>query len=414
MNIFNFDKHIVDNYTWETLAKIYKNKVAKEIVIENSSIDVSTILNYIDSFRKLVVEYYVNKSISDDIPKIISNYKSFLEDKSLKDVISYKSFGSESIISDYDISLSGPGSNIILKNIIMGFKEQSKKNTAISFDTNIYISPTIVLTHKNITHLESLFGTFSYFIISKKDDIITAIPIPDTIELFTLEWDFIYKKFTSSHTPLTQEKIDSQYETLLSYANKIDYIVYQMKNLSPFVKTTKKIFYELILTANYNSIESYTGISTTIVVVHGIQNKNEKIFEQLKPYNFLISAFENFGELYHFWQITTTKDDIFISKISKYLYRMLFSLKYASISKYNSYIEKAKYINDHKNDSDIYDNENFLSIKSFFFQITEFLDESASFYDILTIMTEEKNKIISLTGGYISFKNTYHSIKFLN
>jgi hypothetical protein len=368
--ILNLDNIILNNSIWSDLTKIYNSKTAKEIEFNFIKTDVKNILIFLNGYRRILVDYYINRGIKFDVPAIKDKYKNYTIDYNFENLIKSSAFGADSPTSDYDVTLEGPGIHIILYNIINDFKKNIGKTTAITFDTNIYIAPVLRLNTKtNLNFLLNHIPDLKFFELTEKtNDVFSAVPVPTKKEIFKIEWDNITTKFNEKHIELTDSFITEKYEKLFDFAELIDKLVYQMNsdifdNKNSIQKEI--LFFELILNACKNSIESAFALSTIIVVVYGIQGKKD--ISILNKENYLISIYENLAELKNHWNYNQTKDDSVKLKVTKYIYRILFALNKINLcQEYTKYLTDIQYLNDNKSSKDIYSTKQFDILKSIF------------------------------------------------
>ena len=327
-------------YGWSKLTKIFTdNKMAKEKKLQfKKSIK---LLKMLSSIREYYVDYLFNCSNNNE------------------DTI-YKSFGSRTITSDYDISILGKNAPEIMIKMFNSFLNKYNNSLALSFDTNIYC-----------------VGYFSSFEIDKS----ITLEIGDNISIIKLmtiedincalifsfiklvDIDFVdYELSQNVKNLLAQSKkyickLKNIYDTVysnvkLKYKNinsleTLDIITKYKINGKVSKKLYDKLYnrtkildnlnnlYELTCVANYFSIESYYTCATVNVVVLELQGKKENL--DLGQFEYVCSAIENLGDfLNHFTNLTTKVDlNETLIKISKYMYRM-----YYSLSKINSIYKK--------------------------------------------------------------------------
>jgi len=150
--IFEIDKKVILNYSWKKLVQLYTQDNHAHILVDQVKIKVENVISYLSAFRKILVEYYVNQGIKKEIP--VEKYYRFKEDESFSNLIEFNAYGSKSITSDYDVSLAGPGVNIILRKLIEEFISQTSRTPAYAFDTNLYVAPELIVRETNLKYLE--------------------------------------------------------------------------------------------------------------------------------------------------------------------------------------------------------------------------------------------------------------------
>lgn len=88
------------------------------------------VLQFLGSFRKIVVEYFVTKFLSQK-PEIVPQFI-------------HVAFGSTNITSDYDVSFIGPGVADLIQEIIGEFTTLYGKSFPFLMDSNLYGAPMFV------------------------------------------------------------------------------------------------------------------------------------------------------------------------------------------------------------------------------------------------------------------------------
>lgn len=392
--LLDLDKIILNNSIWSELTKIYNSKVAKEIEIGILKTDVKNVLIFLNGYRRLLVDYYINRSINFVLPLSADKYKTFMQDKTFNELIKTTAFGAESPTSDYDVTLEGPGVHIIMNNILGDFQRNINKTTAITFDTNIYIGPVLRLNiETNYKFLKQQIPELQFFELAKRENnLFSGVPIPLKKEILKIEWNNITSKFNEEHTELTNEIIMDKYNNLFKIGEKIDKLVYQMDNSIFNNKNNLEkeiIFFNLLLDGCKTSIESAYALSTIIIVVYGIQGKKDISF--LKKENYLISIYENLSELKNHWNFNNSKDDSVKLKVAKYIYRILFALEKANLApEFTKYLKDMQFVNDNKSSKDILNSTQFNVLKTVFLIDKNNILTNDVFSNILQIINSEK------------------------
>lgn len=394
--ILSLNKLIIDNTIWGELAKVYNSKIAKEktITVGNTfNTNVMNVIIYLNGYRRLMVDYYINKGINIILPQYIHRYTKYLDGKEFSDVLKTTAFGSDSPISDYDITIEGPGNYIIMMKIIRDFINNTKKTTAMVLDTNVYIAP-VIRFNKN-TNYKFLMDNIPQLkilrISNEENDLFSGVIIPNNEIIFRIEWKNITEKLNLGHLDLDDKIIYQKYNELYQVGEYIDKIVYQM-DVSLFEKRTLEkrelLLFNLIIYACKTSIESYHALSTILVVVYGIQGGYD--LSLLQKQNYINSAYENLVELIIHWNNNKSKDNTVKLKLVKYIYRLLFSLDKANIKNYSEYLPVVKYLNDNKTLSNIYETEQFNILSNNILNDKKNILEFEMFINIFNIIKQNK------------------------
>ena len=310
---------------WTHISKDYYNniehkKVAKERY--SKSYRPELVLKILGSFR----EFYID-TLFKKFNKKRENY--------------YLAFGSTNILSDYDITIVGPNACEIAKKIYESYLNEYKKTMAFSFDTNIYIagfyyySPKIInpMIKKNIITFKHKKYNITLFNFQPINSYQKEISLSYAfLKLLSISFDnpfFNEMKKKSKKLLKTLKKnknIENSYKYMFKNAEELFSYLYHSKE-----KETKldKI-YELICKTQYYSIESYYTPCTVNVVVLTLQGKFK--LNRLDPFNHICSIFENIGDLNYHWKHCDQLKNDFI-KVSKYIYRIYYSLHELNIIK---------------------------------------------------------------------------------
>ena len=308
---------------WNHISKDYHDNIKKKKVAkERYSISYrpELVLKLLGSFRVFYIDTLFKK-----FNKKRENY--------------YLAFGSTNILSDYDITIVGPNACEISKKIYETYLNEYKKTMAFSFDTNIYIagfyyySPTIInpsikkniITFKHKKYNISLFNfqpinsyqkeISLYYSFLKILDISFDNPFFNDLKKKSKELLKTLKKHQS---------IEESYKYMFKNAEELFSYLYHSKE-----KDIDKI-YELVCRTQYYSIESYYTPCTVNVVVLIMQGKFK--LNHFNQFNYICSILENIGDLNNHWKHSDKSKKDFL-KVSKYIYRIYYSLYVLNIIK---------------------------------------------------------------------------------
>lgn len=310
---------------WVSISKDYhKSILNKKIAKERSSTGYNPelILKLLGSFR----EFYID-TLFKKFNRKRDNY--------------YLAFGSTNILSDYDITIIGPNACEIGEKIYETYLNEYKKTMAFSFDTNIYIagfyyySPKIInpsikkniITFKNKKNNITLFNFQPINSYQKELSLSYAF-----LKLLSISFDnklfqdIKQKSKQLSKTLKKNKNIEQSYEYMFKNAKELFSYLYHSKE-----KETKlNKIYELVCRTQYYSIESYYTPCTINIVVLTLQGKFK--LKNLDPFNHICSIFENLGDLHNHWKHSDQSKKDFL-KVSKYIYRIYYSLHELNIIK---------------------------------------------------------------------------------
>jgi hypothetical protein len=326
-HIGNIDLFLLDyvkKVGWGELSKRYIRAGKERIYINTDqppekqmSTTVSNVLEFIGSYRKVLIDYIISQSLG--LLKKSSykkKYSHFLNRRKIEDTIHHNAFGSTNPTSDYDLTISGPGSYLILEKLIDTFCEMTDDTMAFVFDSNFYIVPDLVVFDDDKTMYERLnIDLFFPF------DSEIAIPIPDKA-ILKIEKEYILKKMNKNN----KDTVIDQYRELISLGKKMDKFAYERKK----VFDTNIDFFKHIFEMNRTAIEAYYGLSTILVVVYGIQAKKmEKLKYRLSKSHFENACLENLIDFSNHWNHYMEENGdqensqtVFV-KLSKYLQRVI-------------------------------------------------------------------------------------------
>ena len=299
--------------------------------------------NNIDS-KKVGKERFSKSYRPELVLKLLGSFREFYIDTLFKKYNKkrknyYLAFGSTNILSDYDITIVGPDACEIAKKIYESYLNEYKKTMAFSFDTNIYIagfyyySPKIInsLIKKNIITFQHKKYDISLFNFQPINSYQKEISLSYAfLKLLSISFDnpfFNERKKKSKEllkTLKNHNNIEKSYKYMFQNADELFSYLYHSKE-----KDIDKI-YELVCKTQYYSIESYYTPCTVNVVVLLLQG-NFKL-KSLNKYNHICSILENLGDLKYHWTHSYKSKKDFI-KVSKYIYRIYYSLYILNIIK---------------------------------------------------------------------------------
>lgn len=240
----------------------------------------------------------------------------------------YFAFGSNNILSDYDITIVGLDACDIAKNIYNHYFEEIKKPMAISFDTNIYCAGFYFYDALNIN--PSIQDNIVIFQETQKNiQLFNFQPITPEQKKISLYFTFIkllgietgnnfYKTIQGESNILRNElgvpsSLEDSYEKMFESAEILFRQIYNKND------DRNDEIYKNVCTTQYYSIESYYTPCTVNVVVLEMQAKKNI---HLNYFNYVISILENLGDLLQHW-----KEHPDFIKISKYIYRIYYGFQ---------------------------------------------------------------------------------------
>lgn len=349
--ISNIYRNIYRNGGWEYVINVYNNRQAKErssyISDPTLNVEERNLIEFIGSTRKVYIDYIVKKVLEKlSSSDLLQDYKSYLGDRNIVDVVQANAFGSTNPTSDYDLTFAGPGIHYITKCLIQQFDDElfqdSKKlSLAEMFDSNFYVCPDMIL-YGNKEKLDSL-GVTLYQVNEKTSH---YAPISSTKEHFDIERNQLFKK-KMDHSELNHDTIMAKYKKLLMLNEQLDDELYKLKE-GPIMQSSSS-FIQHILNMMETSIESYYALSTFMIVVYGMQARRiDELEPLLKEENFRIAGVENCIDLVkhhsHSFNVDNTIETMNLAvKVSKYIQRILLCLKY--VSQYSDEINKEELSN---------------------------------------------------------------------
>jgi hypothetical protein len=393
-DIFDLDKKILlskePEIIWDDLVSKYK-KNSKERILIGDTLQTTNerLLEFIGAYRKMIIDYLftykLNEVSNEEATRKPPQYSTFLNGKRLKDAIDMKSLGSNTITSDYDITLVGPAIPYIISHIVSQITILLDKPSATLFDTNLYGDHAFRMTKSYESLIQNRIKGLSFYApFGKTDEFYTIVPIPNTIILLDKEWKIVNEKLHKKQESLSPEFIIKQYDKIVEDGMILDTIFYKNDEFLPkkgddnYKYLQIEHFWDLITGICRNSIESYHTISTILVVVYGIQaNKIKELLGVLDARSFLIACIENIADLKHHWN-DSDKTDVVAVKVSKYLQRILFCIYHYQtmtttqtifsdddLREYQEILERIIHIRNKPSSSEGFDEEERKRIKEF-------------------------------------------------
>ena len=365
---------------WEDLVSEYNKSHSEKIKSEYETIFTanSPVSEYLyhearlrlfGEFRKVMfLEQYKDwKDIIKGPKYDLSMYKNLFDDEiNCNQKTDYKQcltrlnhfydFGSMNPTSDWDVCCVGPHSYNFVEKLMELYKHKSK-TAALIFDNNWYLAPVLSMLMNNSTNTPVVkdFQELNLYTLpwrftkgaSGDKDFRDVVIVPTDNNEIKLEKEQLGKKidkYIGKEHELSEEEISKSYTKLVQVAKKIDECVYQnvgwVTTDKDGIKNKNELF-QTILQAHETSMEAYFALSTMFVVVYFLQAEMKDVPERLNNKNFLMSAYENyidfkihfqkgFAEYKNLPGMLTEKNTSLLDlglKVSKYLYRVMLSLK---------------------------------------------------------------------------------------
>lgn len=341
MNGCTCDNNVTDVITryiysgWSSLVHIFKqNRHGKEKNLADKCVNIH-LLNMLSSVRTYVC---------DDIFKCANT----------DELTTYHAFGTNGIVSDYDISIVGPCAPQVVWKMFAIFIKQYKNTSFHSFDTNMYCMGLYARTQAIEGMPECVTLSHEHCILQPvtRDDIIVCIihafkklisiqnlEMYEAVNTYINQSRNIHHNLNSIYTA-TRDKLASRknpdilelYTKYKLYCNYADHMYRRINQTYTEHESPNKSIIEIICIGNHFATEAYFTPCTTNVVVFELQGGYNI---KLEPVNYLCSAIENLGDLLtHIGNIgggdidqynDTQKKDILL-KYSKYIYRIYYSL----------------------------------------------------------------------------------------
>lgn len=313
------------------------------------------ILAFTGAYRKVLIDYFITQYIArlDADAGAKAPYATFLNGRTLGQVVQYTAFGTDNPTSDYDVTLSGPRVHDIVGQLMESFRALTKhdKSMAFVFDSNFYIVPELLIPHSFGSVWRYGIRLFRPYACTRDhehtacdpacatDDAAceVAVPVPDgpTVEV---EWDEIIATKLGKHHAASDEEIVRKYAALVRLGAALDAFVYKGRE-SEF--NDKAAFFKHLFAMKQTSVESYIGVSTVMAVVYGMQGgKMRCVSNFMTAQNFENACLENVLDFTNHWNVsvptlTSFGDDsgslalrVFV-KLSKYLQRVFVCLEKA-------------------------------------------------------------------------------------
>jgi hypothetical protein len=340
-------------YGWNNIVHIFKHgRHGKEKILADNCVNIH-LLNMLSSVRIYIF---------DDIFKCANEGK----------LTAYHAFGSNGILSDYDISIVGTASPQVVWKMFTMFIKQYKNTSSYSFDTNMYCMGLYMCssTIENMPECITLSSEYCIFQPITREDIIICV-IHAFKKLVSVKNIERYREINSyidkarnihenleSIYSVTKDELRSKknlnildlYTKYKLYCNYAEYLYKE-------IDSDKKSIMEIICTGNHFAVEAYFTPCATNVVVFELQGGYNI---KLNPINYLCSVIENLGDLLthisHIKDQTNLEQNKYILlKYSKYIYRIYYSLGKCLVDE--DYLSKSQAIKDNiipfRNSSDI-------------------------------------------------------------
>lgn len=288
--------------------------------VNGFSPELDMILEYMGVYRKMIVEFMFQQTIEKLYGEIVARYYNIHTLEDFKSNILREAFGSQKITSDYDITLTGPAVHKIMWHVIDNIYKKYGNTATFLFDVNIYIAPDFVNCESVTKRLTECGLRF----ISHKRRLTPILPV----HFIRDERKSILSKIGKNDATLSPEDILERYRRLRKYGGKIDELVYgplaQGSGLR--AKSVQRQIIKTLLHMNKVGIESYHGLSTILVVVNGIQQKKNDVFNELTSSHIINAALENLIDLYNHWNAVDSDSNLVraatLEKLKKYRVRI--------------------------------------------------------------------------------------------
>lgn len=375
---------------------------------------------FLNGNKNIKKQEFLNlKYIDVDTLKLLGHIRGYVVNKIFKcqknkydndDTLLYFS-GSSDITSDYDGNLMGKNSPNIMMGMFKDFLEKYNNTLPYSFDTNLYTCGFFFRkdfensTNKGIKEDNKIYykKKLELYDDIKELELVTFQPSNKDIELINFnvifaklkllnilksnkqrinEYNYINNldKILDKYIGIEKENIKNKYnyndETLLIYSkymlqkkyiemfyNDINYNDKLIKEITNYLDISIEKFTHLMLLCivKYYSMESYYTHCTFNVVV--LEDQTKVKLKNLTKINYVCSLIENLGDLNNNFEIYD--DDIKnykkLIKISKYMYRMIYSIDNINvklnnmkinviIKKFIKYRKRIEYVKYDKND----------------------------------------------------------------
>lgn len=349
---------------WGTISEQYLQGVREAKDSTNYIFDDDLLANerntieFMGSLRKV----YIDHVIKTVIYKIDANkeyYSKFTGGEDIKSLIYANAFGSTNLTSDYDLTITGPGSHMILQCLISQFNElyrdphfknASERTTAELFDSNFYVVPDLVLTKYNREKLENINAKLYLLNTEKK----MYIQVPNGTNEYELELQSIREKMNSNES-LDTRTIQDKYQTLIGMSSMLDRELYSNnpENTVDILSSSESLL-DYTLKMCRSSIEAYYALSTILVIVHGLQSKNIDGMMQsgvVSKENCIIAGLENIIDLvlhqsHSFVDGNMDKNMNLAVKVSKYIQRILLCINLITDNEPSEELKRATELTD--------------------------------------------------------------------
>jgi hypothetical protein len=256
----------------------------------------------------------------------------------------YYAFGSNNILSDYDITIVGQDASTIAKNIYDTYFNEYHRSMATSFDTNIYCAGFYLWNEQLNSNIQDNIITFDdkkrnikLFNFQPSNNFQKTISIVYAfIKLIDVEVpnDSFWKNIQIYAGDLRQFlgydlSIENSYDKMFQSADLLYQKLYNSN------EEDKNTIYNNVCKTQYYSIESYyTPCSVNVCV---LELQGQKVLNGLDNFNHIVSIFENLGDLIGHW-----KHEQDFLKVSKYIYRIYYSFQKLQIIDKSEILKKVK------------------------------------------------------------------------
>lgn len=323
---------------WATMAKaVSPDKIAKEraIITSNFSPKVSLVLEFLGTYRKLVLEYMLQFYGAQINPGPYQSFLTSAKRASISDAIDSIALGSTRLTSDYDLTLAGPAVHRIMLCTVEQLRKQTKSTSSFLFDSNLYIAPDLMLCPMVKARLQQL----GVKVLRSAANPNRATPVPPpTNSYVSAERASILDKIGKDDAHLSEDEIIQRYRDLAKLGEQLDTIVYKNSGAKSQVSTTS--FFNLLLGMNRLGLEAYHGLSTILMVVNGMQaGQRDDVLALLGRGHKINAALENVVDLTNHWsfavanldQSMSSMRDTVAAKVAKYAARIVFCLDAAGV-----------------------------------------------------------------------------------
>lgn len=351
-DIMGLDMRVLEyarNVGWESMSTNFK--VGKGMIDMHADkvhwrTSHSAALEFLGAYRKVIIDYILTYNISrlSASPSAQAAYAAFLGPKNnnnkqlaIKDLVSFSASGSTNATSDYDVTLCGPGLHCLLSRVISVFsgvvseahkragggskpaldRDHDQNTTALIMDANFYTGPEILVKKGDVR----MNGVTFFYPHGETKEYNVAVPVPTTDDVIAAERASILKKIQSS-----PKSIVRAYKDLVAVTKELDAMLYRTQQA-----VDAAALFNLLFRLKETSVEAYHGVSTVLVVVHGMQsNQRGEVYGKLGAEGYRNAGLENVIDFAAHWNAyaiknerTAETDKLALIHLSKYLVRVL-------------------------------------------------------------------------------------------